>query len=47
MSNKNYDYLFKFLLLGEENVGKTQLISRYVENEFHEEYISTIGNQNN
>ena len=41
-----YDYLFKFLILGEEKVGKTQLISRYAGDEFQEKYNTTIGNQN-
>ena len=44
MDKKSYDYLFKFLILGEENVGKTQLISRYAENDFQEKYYTTIGN---
>ncbi len=45
MDKKHYDYLFKFLVLGEQKVGKTALISRYADDKFNENYIYTIGNQ--
>jgi small GTP-binding protein domain len=38
-----YDYLFKFVLLGGAGVGKTSLILRYCDNEFQENYSATIG----
>lgn len=38
-----YDYLFKILLIGASNVGKSSIMSRYVDNIFNESYISTIG----
>ena len=36
-SNKNYDYSFKFTLLGMYGAGKTSIIDRYTENIFNEE----------
>ena len=36
-SNKNYDYSFKFTLLGMYGAGKTSIIDRYIENIFNEE----------
>ena len=43
MSNKNYDYLFKILTVGEFNVGKTSLILRFINDTFIETYMPTIG----
>ena len=43
MSNKNYDYLFKILTVGEFNVGKTSLILRFINDAFIETYMPTIG----
>lgn len=40
---KNYDYLFRLLLVGDSAVGKTCIIIRFVENTFTPSYISTIG----
>ncbi len=34
---------FKIVLLGDESVGKTSLVLRYVKNSFSEQYIKTIG----
>ena len=36
-------YLLKILTLGAQNVGKTNIILRYSENQFHEQINSTIG----
>ena len=36
-------YGFKLVLLGDEGVGKSSLIVRYVKNHFSNEYISTLG----
>lgn len=36
-------YRAKGILLGNANSGKTSLLSRYVNNEFHDEYKQTIG----
>lgn len=38
-----YDYLFKILIIGDSNVGKSSLLIRFVEDKFTESYISTIG----
>ena len=40
---KNYDYLFRLLLVGDSGVGKTCILIRFVENTFASSYISTIG----
>ena len=37
LSNKQYDYIFKFTLLGRYGAGKTSLIDRYVEDIFNQE----------
>jgi Ras-related protein Rab-1A len=38
-----YDYLFKFVLLGSSGVGKTSMIVRYADNKYNEAYSATIG----
>jgi Ras-related protein Rab-1A len=38
-----YDYLFKILLIGDSGVGKSCIVSRYVDDTFSDHYISTIG----
>lgn len=40
---KQYDVLFRLLLLGDSGVGKTCLLCRFTDNEFHSSHISTIG----
>lgn len=40
---KNYDYLFRLLLVGDSSVGKTCIIVRFTENTFTSSYITTIG----
>ena len=39
----NYDYLFKLLLVGDSGVGKSSILSRYVDELYTEEFISTVG----
>lgn len=39
----DFDYLFKIVILGDSGVGKTNIISRYAENEFNFETKATIG----
>ena len=43
MSRKEYDHLFKLVLLGDSCVGKSCLLVRFADDEFFENYISTIG----
>lgn len=38
-----HEYRFKTVVLGDEAVGKTSTILRYVENKFKENYIPTLG----
>lgn len=43
MSEDEYDYLFKVVLIGDSGVGKSNLLSRFTRNEFQLESKSTIG----
>ena len=38
-----YDYLFSVCLVGNANVGKTSLLTRYCDNIFKDKYSNTIG----
>jgi len=38
-----YQYIFKIILIGDCNIGKTSLINRYIHNSFENEYLCTIG----
>ena len=40
---KQYDILFRLLLLGDSGVGKTCMLRRFTEGEFDPSHISTIG----
>lgn len=40
---KEYDYLFKVLVIGDSGCGKTCLVSRFSDKRFDESYVSTIG----
>ena len=41
--NKNYNYLFKYIIIGDAAVGKTNLLMRFTQNKFTENYQGTIG----
>jgi small GTP-binding protein len=43
MSNKKYDFTIKLLLIGDSNVGKTSILTKYVDNNFTNNYNTTIG----
>ena len=43
MSEENYDVLFKIVLIGDSFVGKTNIMSKYLKNEFHEDSKATVG----
>lgn len=42
-STIDYDYLIKFLALGDSGVGKTTFLYQYTEGVFHSRFISTVG----
>ncbi|XP_028399435.1 ras-related protein Rab-27A-like isoform X2 [Dendronephthya gigantea] len=42
-SGTDYDYLIKFLALGDSGVGKTSLLYRYTDGKFNPKFISTVG----
>jgi len=41
--NVEHDYLFKILLIGDSGVGKTTLLSKFVDDQFVDYHLSTIG----
>ena len=43
MSDEEYDDIFKVVLIGDSGVGKTNILSRYVRDEFSIETKSTVG----
>ena len=43
MLKKEYDYLFKMVLIGDTHVGKSCLLIRFADDCFQENYICTIG----
>jgi len=42
-SSKEYDHLFKLLIIGDSGVGKSSLLVRFADNIFSANYITTIG----
>ncbi len=42
-TEKEYDYLFKIILIGDSGVGKTNILSRFIDNQFNLESKPTIG----
>ena len=43
MEDDGYDVLFKIILVGDTSVGKTNIINKYIKNEFKEDFYATIG----
>jgi len=43
MATKDYDHLFKLLIIGDSGVGKSSLLVRFADNHFSGNYITTIG----
>ncbi|VDO84218.1 unnamed protein product [Schistosoma mattheei] len=41
---KDYDEMYKLLLVGDSSVGKTNLLLRFSDNSFSKTFIATIGN---
>ena len=39
----NFDYLFKYIIIGDSSVGKSNLLMKFIQNKFTEEYLTTIG----
>ena len=39
----DYDYLIKFLALGDSGVGKTSFLYQYTDGIFHSRFVSTVG----
>ena len=43
MDDENYEFMFKVVLVGDSFVGKTNIMGKYLKNEFHEDSKSTVG----
>ena len=43
MAEENYDFIFKVLLLGNSDVGKSSIILRYVDQTWSDTFVPTIG----
>ena len=39
----DYDMMFKIVLVGDASVGKTNIMSKYLQNQFHEDSKATVG----
>ena len=42
-ASSDYDYLIKFLTLGDSGVGKTSFLHQFTEGKFESKFISTVG----
>ena len=42
-----YDYLYKIVLVGDTNVGKSSLVNRYAKDTFNEEGVATMSTEFN
>ena len=43
ISGVNFNYLLKFIIIGDSGVGKSNILLRYTRDKFNEEFQSTIG----
>ena len=43
MSDSNYNFLFKYIIVGNAAVGKSNLLMKFTQNKFTEDYQATIG----
>jgi small GTP-binding protein len=41
--NNKYDYLFKLIIIGDTNTGKSCLLQRFADDSYNNDFISTIG----
>ena len=41
--NREYDYLFKIVIIGSTGVGKSSLLIRFSDDSFSSSYLTTIG----
>ena len=39
----NYNYLFKYIIVGDSSVGKSNLLMKFAHNKFTEDYQAIIG----
>lgn len=39
----NYDYIAKFIIIGDSGVGKTNILTRFCEDVFNQTHVATIG----
>ena len=39
----NFNYLLKYIIVGDSSVGKSNLLMKFIQNKFTEEYLTTIG----
>lgn len=39
----NYNYLFKIVIVGDHNCGKSCILLRFVENSFRQDHVTTLG----
>ena len=43
MEDDSYEMMFKIVLVGDASVGKTNIMSKYLKNEFHDDSKATVG----
>ena len=40
---KNFDYMLKYIIIGDSSVGKSNILMKYLKGKFYEEFQPTIG----